>query len=379
MIKIAIITNIIPSYRMGFYDRLFMEKDIHVTVFCQNSVPNSNLKSIHLRYNENVHIINYLSIFNGQIIWQKIPYRLIITSFDIVYVDGNPRNLSQAIFASLLKLLGKKVVIWSVANSRNNNSLTIKIRLFWWRLFDYFLMYNDNDIKFLKELNFNNKVIISINNGLDQKNIDLICNSWPKERIFNWLESKKINNRKIILSSGRVFFEKYSLMLQALPFLVEKLPSLLWCIIGDGEDKAKIQKIVADENLEKYVLFIGELYDEEQLAPWFLSSNIFIHPAPIGLSLLHAFGYGLPVITHNNSKIQGPEYIAFRNGETGLSYIDGNVENFFNAILKLLSDKNELTRMGSNAKRTTRINYNVDIMVSRFIEITQKASKLNLD
>ena len=40
---------------------------------------------------------------------------------------------------------------------------------------------------------------------------------------------------------------------------------------------------------------LGSIYDEIELAPWFLTADAFVYPENIGLSILHAFGYGLPV------------------------------------------------------------------------------------
>jgi len=60
--------------------------------------------------------------------------------------------------------------------------------------------------------------------------------------------------------------------------------------------------------------------NESDLAPWFLSSELFIHPGAIGLSLLHSFGYGLTVITHDNKMLHNPEYAIFEPELTGRNF-----------------------------------------------------------
>ena len=63
------------------------------------------------------------------------------------------------------------------------------------------------------------------------------------------------------------------------------------------------------------IRWLGALYEQEVMAPWFLSAKVFVYPGYIGLSIMHAMGYGLPVITHDNMDNQSPEVAALRNGK----------------------------------------------------------------
>ena len=38
-IRVAVITNIIPSYRSDFFRRLFADPNLKLTVFCQKKIP----------------------------------------------------------------------------------------------------------------------------------------------------------------------------------------------------------------------------------------------------------------------------------------------------------------------------------------------------
>jgi len=69
-IRVAIITNIITTYREGFYDRLFRRDDLDIRVFCQEHIPGMNLLSIHEKYNDKVIIIKAISARREKIGWQ---------------------------------------------------------------------------------------------------------------------------------------------------------------------------------------------------------------------------------------------------------------------------------------------------------------------
>ncbi len=367
--RIAIITNVLPSYREGFYNIICNSQLYNITVYCQSSIPFANLELIHDKYSKNVRLIKYRFIFNNKILIQRIPLLELITDYEIIVTDGNLRHVNQALYATLLRLLGKKIIIWSVAHSRNNNRISSMIRLFWWKMFRYFFTYTEEDVLILKRLGFKNKVMISSNNGLDQDKIELQTIIWTEEKKQNWKNANKLQNRKIILTVGRInnpYFEK---VLEIINELIDYDNKLLWVLIGDGIYKEKLKNKVEKLNISNNVLLLGAIYNEEDLAPWFITARFLLHPHSIGLSLLHAFGYGLPVITHDNKKIQGPEYYLFKNGVTGLSYNYNNFRSLKITICKLLSDECNREQMSTQIKNIAQRKHNTNIMAQNFYKL----------
>ena len=367
--RIAILTNIIPTYRRGFYQRLITDESIDFKVFCQDSIKGVNVKSIHQEFISNVTLIKTWAISGEKLVWQRLPYFELFRNYDIIVVDGNPRIVSQALFATLAKFLGKKIVIWSMAHSSHNNSFSENIRLFWWRYFDYFLMYNELDIVKLKQSGIKGLIMLAINNGLDQRDIDNNILKWPDEKLENWQKTQQIKGKIVLLSSGRLTQNKFLDMFYALPKLLEHNPNIHWCIIGEGIGKKNLETLAENLNILKNITFIGELYDEEQLAPWFLSATIFVHPAAIGLSILHSFGYGLPIITYNNSLFHGPEFVVFEEGKTGLLYTKNDPNDLSEKILKLLLETGRIKEMNTYVKKIAQYKYNVDLMKENFIKM----------
>ena len=369
--RVAIVTNIIPAYRKGFYDNVFAEKqnDYDITVFCQKDFPGNTIKSIHSRYAEHVHEIEYTGIFKGKLIWQWLPIIKLFRNYSVFIVDGNPRHLSQALLSTIFRLLGKKVVIWSVAHSWRDHSFSKKIRLLWWKLFDNFLMYTENDVVELNASGFKHKNIISINNGLNQREIVEVCKQWNAQKIEEWKKGNGIAGKKTILSCGRLLEGKYEVMVPALAELVKADSDIVWCVVGNGPAKGKLEKMVKEAGLEQNVKFVGALYEQTELAPWFLSALIFAHPTAIGLSILHAFGYGLPVVTHDNAKRHGSEFSVFENNITGKSYNYESTDDLVKVTLELLTDNKLLQTMKENVASIANEKYNAEIMKDRFFTI----------
>lgn len=374
-LKIAIITNIITTYRKGFYDRLFKREDMFVKIYCQDYMPGMNFNSIHERYPDNIRIIKYISAEKEQIAWQFLPWHEIIAEFDVVFVSGNPRVVSDFLFSTYLRLINKRVVLWTMAHSFRGIKITEDLRLLWSRIFPLIFVYTDKEVVFLRNKGFKKQYILGMNNGLDQKKIDKVIKLYPEEKLKEWRETKAFQNRTIIVSSARLESKnKFELVIKAIPKIVKKIPDLLWCLIGGGSEEEKLKKLVTEMGIERHVTFIGALYEEEKLAPYFLSSQLFIHPAAVGLGLLHAFGYGLPVIIHSQSYLHGPEYGAFTDNLTGKNFINNDPDDLAKVIVSLLNSPSLRMSMKLNVQKIAREQYNVDVMVERFVEMAKYAS-----
>jgi glycosyltransferase involved in cell wall biosynthesis len=373
--KIAIIKGLLVSYSEGFYDRLLSKKNINVTIYTQSEIPGLNLKTAHHKYPNHVKLVKHFTLNKEKASWQFLPWREIINGYDVYVITGNPRNISNVMIASFLKLIGKKVVLWTMGHSFDANTWTEKIRLWWTSFFDYILLYTDYEVKFFRENGFDKQYIVGQNNGLDQKSIDACTNEWDEERLKQWKATNGIANKKVILSCSRLSAKnKFDQIIEILPNLTHNHPDILWVVIGDGEEAQKLKDLVIVNNLELHVRFIGALYEEEKLAPWFLSAKVFVHPAAIGLSLLHAFGYGLTVITHNMRTAHGPEYAAYQEGGTGFGFTQDSIVELESCIHQTLLLSNQaLEAKGKYVQSIVREQYNVDIMVSRFIQIVEAA------
>jgi len=145
-----------------------------------------------------------------------------------------------------------------------------------------------------------------------------------------------------------------------------KHPEVLLAVIGDGVMRAEAEHHVQALDLSKHVHFLGAIFDEAALSPWFLSAKCLLYPGPIGLSLLHAFAYGLPVVTHDNMRSQNPEIAALVPGENGLLFKQNDIQDFSNSVATILADPMLQKRMGKNAYRTAHEDFTMAAMVRNF-------------
>lgn len=368
--RVAIVTNVIANYRADFYRRIFENESFDITVFCQPSIPGMNLKTVHDQFADKVILVKSWGLAKEKLAWQFLPFWRLYKNYDVLFFYGNPRVLSNVAYSILYKLLGKKVVIWGQAHTAGANPKLEKIRLAWWRLFDYLFLYTDKEIDYLKSQGFRTQNMLGMNNGLNQEDIDAAKVQWPKRRLEEWQSQQDIENKTIILSCARLEPKnQFDLMIPVLKQLSQTNPQILWCVIGQGEQGSRLQAAVEQAGLTRHVRWLGAIYQECELAPWFLSSKILVHPGAIGLSLLHAFGYGLPVITHDDMHKQMPEIAAFENNGNGLLFNAGDAASLGETLRTLLIDPATLGRLSQTAQQTAKCQFNTRIMAQRFLQM----------
>jgi glycosyltransferase involved in cell wall biosynthesis len=139
------------------------------------------------------------------------------------------------------------------------------------------------------------------------------------------------------------------MLIEALVPVRAKHPGVVAVFIGDGSARRRLEQRANQLNISDAVRFVGPLYDEMEIAPWALSSLCLIQPEKLGLSIFHAFGYGLPVITSQDKSLHGAEAEVLEHGVNGLLYRPRDVDDLATKILALVEDAALRERLSASA------------------------------
>ena len=134
-------------------------------------------------------------------------------------------------------------------------------------------------------------------------------------------------------------YKGYDKVLETLPGLIKIFQGLRYLIVGryDLQEKLRLDKLIKKLGLEEVVVFTGFVGDDE-LADHFNLADIFVMPSEkegFGIVFIEAMFYGKPVIAGNRDG----SVDALCNGELGLLVDPENKEELFNAIKKMLDNK----------------------------------------
>jgi N-acetyl-alpha-D-glucosaminyl L-malate synthase BshA len=140
-------------------------------------------------------------------------------------------------------------------------------------------------------------------------------------------------------------------------------------LVGDGPDRAKIEKRCRECNTCDAITFVGNLPVVEQIL---VGADLFLLPSEVesfGLAALEAMSCEVPVIA---TRVGGvPEVVI--DGETGLLFPVGDVEAMGAAAIELLKDEPRREAMGRAGLQRVLDNYREEEIVARYRDLYQRA------
>lgn len=111
-----------------------------------------------------------------------------------------------------------------------------------------------------------------------------------------------VESKRVLLTVGRLpGYERYKgqdKIIALLPKLITRFPDLIYMIVGDGSDRARLEKMVASLLLQEQVIFAGRIREEEKIDHYNLA-DAFAMPSTsegFGFVFLEAAACGLPVL-----------------------------------------------------------------------------------
>jgi len=206
-------------------------------------------------------------------------------------------------------------------------------------------------------------------NSLDQAPIQEARRHWlaHPQRLADFRREHHLGHGKeyptLIFVSRLEAANRLDLLIEAAAMLRADYPRIQIIVIGKGEAEPELRLQSQALGLSGQIFFPGAIYDEMQLAPWFLSADVYCYPASIGLSLLHAFGYGLPVVTSDCLQQHGPEIEALHHEGNGLLYAHDNATALSLALRRLIADQALNQRLSEHALRTVTEEFTLEHMM----------------
>ncbi len=144
------------------------------------------------------------------------------------------------------------------------------------------------------------------------------------------LKDRGLEGCRVILTVARLDaserYKGHDVILRSLPSVIEHVPRLKYLIVGDGDDRPRLEELVHDLHLENHTVFLGEIRRDEQLAACYRACDVFALPARtvIGESDSKGEGFGIVYLEAMvfSKPIIGPNYGApagiIQHGKQGL-------------------------------------------------------------
>lgn len=340
---IAVVQPAVPHYRVDFFNKLARFKAFRVYAVKKDfldvgSVPDLNYVS----YQD-----AFLNI--GPFYWHvNLPLFEILMNYKKIVFNGNMRILNYMILLCLGKCLGREMIWWGHLDSAGGKRISSIIRHRLMRFASKRLFYTDAELFSYKW----KKNSFSLNNGLQK----------PENVRKKTLDDFQRTEVLRLFFVGRLTHK--SKLLFALSALQESSINFEFHIIGAGPLIASCECYIRDPRYK----FYGEILDKDRIMSIAQDCELFIYPGAVGLSVIQAFGFGLPAIVHATKIEHMPEFAAVSNGHNAVLFENENKNDFITKLKEYTNlDSFEKLRMHLSALETVNTTYNTDDMVLRML------------
>jgi glycosyltransferase involved in cell wall biosynthesis len=369
--RVAICQPLIPAYRLPLFERLGALPTVELTVYAGGS--SGSLEGFQAGTSFRVvsaPVYRWVAGLGAQFAQVTALWR---GGFDLMIAPWDIHYLTLAPAVALARSSGVPIVLWGHGYSQRPHRLTDAARNICGRLADGVLLYSQSvAAALISEYRFSVDRVFVAPNALDQSPIQAARQSWlgrpPALAEFQRLHG--IDPAQTIVFISRLeASNRTELLLQATEALSREHPRLKTVIVGNGSQRERLGQLARSLGIHDRVIFTGAIYDEPTLAPWMLSGSLFCYPTNVGLSILHAFGYGLPSVTSDNIRAHNPEIEALIPDVNGLRYREGDLHDLVRQCARILDDPALQSRLSEAASKTALEQYSMDQMVEGFKQV----------
>lgn len=376
-IRVTLVQPALPKYRLPVFRLLSQTAGIDLTVVY------GEVKQL-----QNVVPEGFKAVPSRRWDWNVLGWRLMIhpaefsycsrRDADVVILRWSPRSVLVWLAVIKARLFGIPLVLWGHGYSKKEQTCWGWLRNLQARMARALVFYDSVTRDAFLAKGFASETMFVASNTIGCEEIDAARSWWETspDRLVEFRREHGLNSGPTILFVSRLApANRVDLLIQAMATLTPDFPTLKTVIIGNGiAEKMRLEQLAKCLNVERQVIFCEGIYEETKIAPWFLTATIFCYPENVGLSLLHSFAYGVPVVTSDNRRIQNPEFAALQPGVNGDVYEHQNVSSLAAKLREILSDDAKRQQMSNAALQTISTRFTLPNMVEGLNSAIQYAA-----
>jgi glycosyltransferase involved in cell wall biosynthesis len=352
-VRVAIVQPLVPHYRVPVFESLARQPGVSLTVVADLVPAHGSLEAVdhsdafELRHSP-CKRVGPLVKQDGAVEIARDP------RFDVVVFEWSSRRYQLRAAVREARRAGKGVALWGHGFGTTVPLLGGLVRNRLIGLVDVCILYGPSARDMLVRKGYPAHKLFVAPNAIDQSPIREAVRFWRKgDRLDLFRRKWQVEGVPILVFISRLEPDKRPEMLvEALSRIRTIHPDVVIIFIGDGSARRRLEQRADELGLSDAVRCVGAMHDEMEIAPWALSSICLVQPERLGLSVLHAFGYGLPVITSENRSRHGPEVEILQHSVNGLFYKHRDVQDLTIKILALLENTTLRERISANALGT---------------------------
>ena len=215
---------------------------------------------------------------------------------------------------------------------------------------------------------------LALNAGVDEKKIIVIHNSCDETFFFRRDKVAARTNqnlgidKKIILFVGNLIKIKgIWTLIESIKILSSSVPDLLLLIIGQGEERERLESLVGRYHLENNIKFLGWL-PQRDLPELYNAADVFVLPSITeghSIALLEAMAAGLPIVA---SKIGG-NLESIEEGVNGFLFDNCDANKLAEKLAIILTDSDLRQKMAEKNSKMYHDKFRTENQINNHLKI----------
>jgi L-malate glycosyltransferase len=200
-----------------------------------------------------------------------------------------------------------------------------------------------------------------VRNGVDIERFESV--GADRRRVSSRLDDKE--RLVIVVANMHSELKGHYELIEAARRICREVPKARFVLVGDGEERTKIEQHVRDAGLLAHFLFLGSRKDIPELLACAEVSILPSRAEGLPNAILEAMAAGVPVVATRVGGI--PEIV--EDGECGLLVPSQDPQALAESTLRLLQDSGLAARIARNALERIRARFSFDHVVCEFEEV----------
>jgi glycosyltransferase involved in cell wall biosynthesis len=338
IVRVAFVHHFYPHYRLPVMRHLNADPLLDCTFIGDDREPNDLIAPARIPAGMRfVHAPTQR--IAGPVMWQWGAVRAALSSqFEVLVLHGVAYWASMWVAAAIGRAVGKRVLLWGHGYLYPPKGLKGLLRRCFYALPHAHLLYGRYAKEIGRHHGWPDSGLHVVHNGFDPQGIAAAASGvLPGDS--SDLRAQLFGDRGALVvacPTRLVRIRRLDLLIEACALLRRRQAPVCLMLIGSGPEQARLADLCLKTGVPAH--FEGACYDEQRIARLLLAAHVCAAPGCVGLSAIHCMAYGLPVVTHGDTRHQMPEFEAVIPGLTGSLIPRGDVDSLADALAFWLHD-----------------------------------------
>ena len=307
---------------------------------------------------------------SDKLVWQRVLG--LVRGADLVIMGQENALLSNYALHLWRRFGGPRLAFFGHGRnfqSRRPRGLAERFKRLWMSQVDWWFAYTELSADIVASAGVPRDRITVFNNAIDTSGLRQEMAQLDPIRQHHLRQELFSGSNNIGVYVGGLYAEKrLRFLLDAAEQIRARVPDFQLLVVGGGPEADLVEQAAAKW---PWLHYVGPRFGLEKTRLVALA-RVFLMPGLVGLGVLDAFAYGLPMITTDIS-YHSPEFAYLRDGENGMVVRSANdAAGYADDVAVLLLDRARLERLARNAAASAE-DYTIEAMAHRFANGVRQA------